>query len=62
MALDRSDGPAPARIALTKATDLIQKQFPRPDRGDLGREWQDQVIAEILLHEASLLVERDSRH
>jgi serine/threonine protein kinase len=57
MARHRSEGVAPARLALTKANHLIQEQLPHLDSGDFGREWQDRLIVQILLSEATKLME-----
>ena len=46
-----------ARAALTNGTAIINTQFPDATCGDLGREWQDWLLARILSREAQTLIE-----
>jgi hypothetical protein len=48
---------AEARADLAKGKQIALTQFPALDSGDLGREWQDMLIARILLREATTLIE-----
>jgi hypothetical protein len=41
---------------LAKAIEIIEKQCPKVDDGDLGREWPDWLFANILRREAESLI------
>jgi serine/threonine protein kinase/Tfp pilus assembly protein PilF len=56
MAYDGLNQTDEAKAALARVTDLLQTQFPQPDSGDFGREWQDYLVAQILAHEARELI------
>ena len=45
-----------ARAALTQGIDLAQTNWPRSDANDLGSEWPDWVVAQVLLREANQLI------
>jgi serine/threonine protein kinase/tetratricopeptide (TPR) repeat protein len=45
-----------ARGALGKAIVIMQTQFPRSNSGDIGREWTDWLIANILRGETEMLI------
>jgi tetratricopeptide (TPR) repeat protein len=51
---------AAALIALGKGVEIVEKKLPKLDSGDLGGQWVDVVIANLLLREAKALIERDS--
>jgi serine/threonine-protein kinase len=46
-----------AHAALAKAVEITETKMPRLGSGDLGPDWQDWLIAHILLREARELVE-----
>jgi serine/threonine protein kinase/Tfp pilus assembly protein PilF len=48
---------AAARAALAKATDLAKSKFPTAESGDLGNDWMETLIAQVLLREATTLIE-----
>jgi tetratricopeptide (TPR) repeat protein len=48
-----------ARGALSKARELLDGKIPKLDGGDLGGQWVDVVIANLLLREARALIEDD---
>jgi serine/threonine protein kinase len=56
MAYDQLNQTDEAKAALARVTDLLQTQFPQPDSGDFGREWQDWITVQILLREAQTVV------
>ena len=56
LALHRLNQAGEAREALSKATELARSKLPRLDSGDLGPDWHDWIIAQILLREAKGLV------
>jgi hypothetical protein len=56
MAHQQLNQPKAAGAALKEGTVLIQWQFPKPESGNLGREWPDWLIAHILLREATTLI------
>jgi tetratricopeptide (TPR) repeat protein len=41
-----------AQVALAKGAELFHTQLPQTDSGDIGREWPDWLIVQILLREA----------
>ncbi|MGD0814106.1 MAG: serine/threonine-protein kinase [Verrucomicrobiota bacterium] len=47
-----------ARAALTSGMTIIKTQFPDTESGDIGREWQDCLVARILAREAQTRAER----
>ncbi|HEX4119679.1 MAG TPA: protein kinase [Verrucomicrobiae bacterium] len=49
-----------ARDALLSATTIIKNQFPNAESGDIGREWQDWLVARILSGEAQAMIEGTS--
>ena len=57
LALHRLNQAGEAREALSKATELAGAKLPRLDSGDLGPDWHDWIIAQILLREAKGLIE-----
>jgi len=57
MALQRLKLAGAASAALATATDIIQTRLPQAESGDLGREWPDWLVAQILLQEAKGLIE-----
>jgi len=56
MAYDGLNQTDEAKAALATASGLLQNQFPQPDGGDFGREWQDYLVAQILAREARELI------
>jgi eukaryotic-like serine/threonine-protein kinase len=57
MAHQQLNQAAEARTALSRANDIVQTQLSQPDSGDIGREWPDWLVAQILLREANGLIE-----
>jgi serine/threonine protein kinase/Tfp pilus assembly protein PilF len=49
--------PEAARASLAKANMIFETKLPKPDSGDLGRDWRDWIIVRSLLAEARLLIE-----
>jgi eukaryotic-like serine/threonine-protein kinase len=49
----------PARVALAKAGEVVDGKIPKLDCGDLGVQWIDVVIANILMREATALINDD---
>jgi serine/threonine protein kinase/Flp pilus assembly protein TadD len=47
----------PARTALATGVEIVQTQCPLVESGDVGREWQDWLVADILFREAKGLIE-----
>ena len=45
-----------ARVALGKAAEIIEKNFAKPEDGDLGDAWNDWIITQTLLKEAQGLI------
>ena len=45
-----------AREALSRAGELMRTQVPQLENGDLGREWSEMLIAQILRREAEALM------
>jgi tetratricopeptide (TPR) repeat protein len=56
MAYWKLQEPDNARSALAKGLDFVQAELPDFDAGDLGREWPDCLIVNILLREAKATV------
>ena len=56
MAQHRLGHATDAQSALAKAVDLTQTKLPPLDRGNLGEDWHDVVIAHLLLREAKALI------
>jgi len=53
MAHHRLNQPDAAREALAKATEIIQTQMPSAGSGDVGRDWPDWLVVQILQREAT---------
>jgi hypothetical protein len=51
---------AAARTAFDKGADIVEKKLPKLDSGDLGFEWENVLIANILMREARALIEPNS--
>ena len=47
---------AAARIALDRGAEIVERKLPKLDSGDLGVQWVDVVIANLLLREARALI------
>jgi len=47
-----------AQAALANGMHIIKTQFPSAESGDLGREWQDVLVAGILSREAQTLINK----
>jgi serine/threonine protein kinase/Tfp pilus assembly protein PilF len=56
MAYHRENQSREAQEALAKAIDLLRFQCPQLDSADLGREWPELLIAQILRREAEALL------
>ncbi|SPE58694.1 putative Mitogen-activated protein kinase kinase [Verrucomicrobia bacterium] len=56
MAHFRMRDPAAAQGALSQGIEIVITQSPAPDSGDLGRDWPDWLIAQLLLQEAQALI------
>ena len=62
MALHRLHQPVEARAALARASELVAAKLPRLDTGDLGAtDWQETLIAHLLLREAQALLQVPDR-
>jgi hypothetical protein len=46
-----------ARAHLAKGTELMQARLPKLESGDLGDCWEDWVVANALIHEATALMD-----
>jgi hypothetical protein len=56
MARQRLGQTAEAQLAHAQAVELIRDLCPEPTGGDLGREWPEWLINQILLREATALI------
>ncbi len=57
MAKMRLNQTGAAREALAQGAELVEKKLPKLDRGDVGNQWVDVVIANVLLREARATTE-----
>ena len=57
MAHQRLQQTAQARLALADGLEHAQKNLPRLENGDLGRDWLDGIIAQALMREAKAMIE-----
>jgi hypothetical protein len=48
--------PAAARAELNQGIEIVEKQSPSADSGDVGRDWPDWIIARLFLREAQALI------
>jgi tetratricopeptide (TPR) repeat protein len=46
-----------ARLALRKAAEILAEKLPKLDGADLGDQWNDRIIADALMREATALME-----
>jgi serine/threonine protein kinase/tetratricopeptide (TPR) repeat protein len=57
MAYQQLHRPDEAKGSLAKADEIIRTRCPQEDAGDVGREWQDWLVVQILRREAVQLME-----
>ena len=57
MAHYKMDHPDAARSAFRKGVEIIERNLPKLESGDIGGYWVDRVFAHVLRREASLLIE-----
>ena len=51
-----------ARVALGQGAEMVEKKLPKLDSGDLGFQWADVIIANLLLREARALIDGNSQN
>jgi tetratricopeptide (TPR) repeat protein len=57
MAQIRLQRPDDARLTLAKGLEIVNTRFPKAGSGDLEDQWQDWIIANVLVREAKELIE-----
>ncbi len=54
---DDTKHPDEARAALAKGVEIAETKLPKSDNSNLGGDWNDWIIAHILLRETKALIE-----